>query len=781
MLKEHPAYPKESAKLQVVNEEVQIALEFFTKKLENLRFSTNQILQQFQHNPDEGSQEYIELMTSVEMIKFYDEKVRGLQRTQDKPYFARIDFLADDKDDLEICYIGKTGLTRESDNRVIIVDWRAPIATLYYEGRLGESSYLVPLKVLRENRLITGELLLKRQFTIEDQTLQEIFDIDITTNDPLLQKALGATADNRLKDIAATIQIEQNQIIRADIRTPLIVQGVAGSGKTTIALHRIAYLIYTYQERFSPDTFMIIAPNRLFLNYISEVLPELGVEYVKQTTFIDFMLEHLSGQFTIRDPNEKLVKLVNQKETLKTEELIRQSAIFKGSLLFKKILDKYISDIEEAFLPKKDLEACGHSLISSSLIKSIFLTEYKYYPIYKRAAKLKPRLKRTVKKSVEELIAKEQRKADRIIEIFSLKSSVTDADRQQIFQVVEERDRKIKALTRASKKLVDEYLAELPKIKLFDYYGDLLTDPEALMIYSGGELTDELVSYLAQQWNSLITQRQIEVEDLAPLVYLKHRLYGFQERTKLNHVVIDEAQDFSPFQFFVLKKLSNTESFTIMGDLSQGIHAYRSINNWQEINGEIFSKDVNYKTLVQSYRTTIEIMQLANQVIKNFQSGDHQTLLAKPIIRHGSLPQILQESSLEELFSFISNEIERLQQAEMQSLAIICKNMEECHQVYQRLSKALQVSLITEDITEYSSGIMIIPSYLAKGLEFDCVFIVTLEASFRPTELEIKLLYIAMTRALHHLYLCSLQEISPLLAKVDPQFYQSSPLPKDQV
>lgn len=781
MLKEHPAYRTEWEKLRAINQEVQTALEFFTKQLESLKINTNQILQQFQHNPDEGSPEYIELMTSTEMIKFYDEKLRGLRRTQDKPYFARIDFLADDKTKTEICYIGKTGLTRETDNQVIIVDWRAPIATLYYEGRLGESSYLVPLKVLSENRLITGELLLKRQFTIENSTLYGIFDIDITTNDPLLQQALGANADNRLKDIAATIQLEQNQIIRADINAPLIVQGVAGSGKTTIALHRIAYLIYTYEDRFDPDTFMIIAPNRLFLNYISEVLPELGAEYVKQTTFIDFMLDHLRGKFTIRNPNEKLIKLVNQKDSQQKRSLIQESASFKGSLLFKKILDKYLKDIEENFLPKNDLEALGHTLISASSIKSIFLAEYKYYPIYKRAIKLKTRLKHIVKKKIKELIAKEEAKADRVIEIFSLKSAVTDEDRQHVLQVAEERDRKIKALTKASNKLVDEYLTQLPNLKLFDYYKDLLTDPEILHIYSGGELSDELIAYLPQQWKSNIIKSQIEIEDLAPLVYLKLYLYGFPKRLRLSHVVIDEAQDFSPLQFFVLKKLTNTESFTIMGDLSQGIHSYRSINDWQQIDTEIFSKTpINYKTLVQSYRTTMEIMHLANEVIKNFLPRDNQNLLAKPIIRHGELPRILRENSPKKLIDFISDEIQILQKREVKSIAIICKNIEECQKVYQSMPKKLrlQTKLITEDITEYSSGLMIIPSYMAKGLEFDCVFIVALKASYEQTELEIKLLYIAMTRALHHLYICSLEEISPMLNAINPQLYHPLNLKK---
>ena len=192
-------------------------------------------------------------------------------------------------------YIGKTSLLREGAFTPLVVDWRAPVANLYYEGRLGENTYE------SEGDIYEGELLLKRQIAIENAQLVDFIDVDITTNDAFLQASLEASADKRLKDIASTIQAEQNRVIRANMRRPLIVQGVAGSGKTTIALHRIAYFIYTYEKTFNPETFMILAPNRLFINYISEVLPELGVEKVKQTTFIDFMSELIGKKINLVD------------------------------------------------------------------------------------------------------------------------------------------------------------------------------------------------------------------------------------------------------------------------------------------------------------------------------------------------------------------------------------------------------------------------------------------------------------------------------------------------
>ncbi len=346
MLKDHPDYQNELIRLEETKEEVKEAYEIYVKNQDILKKKVTDLLRNFKHNPDEGSQTYIDLMTGTSAIRHYDEKIRGLKNAKEKPYFARVDFTPKDSASIEKSYIGKTGLTRESDHYPVIIDWRAPIANLYYEGRLGDASYLVPSGFLHEEEAIEGNLSLKRQFTIEKENLQDIFDIDITTTDPLLQQALGANADNRLKDIASTIQAEQNRIIRAEMENPLIVQGVAGSGKTTIALHRIAYLIYTYENNFDPDSFMIVAPNNLFLNYISEVLPELGVDRVRQTTFIDLMLEQLGKKTKIINPNSKLTSFVNYKSNNHEtkHKLLRDAAKFKGSLTFKNVIDKYLNE-----------------------------------------------------------------------------------------------------------------------------------------------------------------------------------------------------------------------------------------------------------------------------------------------------------------------------------------------------------------------------------------------------------------------------------------------------
>ena len=275
-----------------------------------------------------------------------NKKLSDLKKIKKKPYFARIDFKSKN-DPKEELYIGKLSILDSETQKPIIIDWRAPISNLYYDGRIGNSSYKSP------EGIIEGTIFLKRQYFIENQILEKYSDIDLKTNDELLQIALNEKADDRLKNIVATIQGEQNDIIRADMNTALIVQGVAGSGKTTIALHRIAYLIYNCDKEFDPENFMIIAPNKFFLNYISNVLPDLGVENVKQYTFEDFAYEIIGKKLKISDSNEKLVTIVNKEfDEINNGDIdtIISESKFKSSINFKKIVDEYLKELEDNYL-----------------------------------------------------------------------------------------------------------------------------------------------------------------------------------------------------------------------------------------------------------------------------------------------------------------------------------------------------------------------------------------------------------------------------------------------
>jgi len=699
----------------------------------------------------DSSQSYINIILNTKFMETAEKNFDNLWKVKDKPYFARVDFKKKGNDTTDNLYIGKTSLMRAEDEVPLIVDWRSPIANIYYEGRLGEVSY--DTEVGTEE----GEVLLKRQFTIEDGKLESILDIDITTNDSFLQSALDANVDNRLKDIASTIQAEQNRVIRSDMAKALIVQGVAGSGKTTIALHRIAYFIYTYGETFDPENFMILAPNKLFINYISEVLPELGVEDVKQTTFIDFMVELIGNKYKLSNQNETLMKLIKG-DTYKETELLKWLISFKGSLELKNIIDGYVKDIEEDFVPAMDFRLGDYIMISYEEIKKMFMEDFGYLPLYKRIKELKTTLNNRVKYRKKEALEETEQFYNSKIDILRATMEETEERRQQIVSLIDERDNSLKEIKSKAQTLLKKYLSNFPSKDLFEYYANLVTNEEELLKYSKNNLTNEQAKYLAKKSKELLDKKKIELEDYAPLAYMKHKILGFDKSIRINSVVIDEAQDFSLLQFYVLKNILKTNMFTILGDISQGIHSYRAIDTWEEVIDKVFGEeDTNYMTLVQSYRTTVEIMDFANEIIKKL--NNDRIVLAKPVIRHGDKPVIHSFKIKEDLVNELDHKIAEMKKHNYKSIALICKTTEECESLKKMLDKRknIKTKILTEKEERYEGGIVLVPSHLAKGLEFDVVFILSIEEKFMANDLDIKLLYVAATRALHQLFIFQLE------------------------
>lgn len=330
------------------------------------------------------------------MSKEYSNKLKNLNKSILEPYFARIDFKEDKKSNVQKIYIGKTGVF-DKDYEVVVTDWRAPIASIYYDGQLGKVEYECP------DGIIEGNLSKKRVYTIENSELKDYQDIDITTNDEFLQECLNENSEARLKNIISTIQSEQNKIIRAKMSKPLIVQGVAGSGKTTVALHRIAYLVYTYEKDFNPDEFLIIAPNKFFLDYISNVLPDLGVDYVRQQTFEEFMLENIEENIEVNPVNIELSNIVNKKGDI---NLIKDSAIFKSSLEFKNVVDEFIRDYINNNLTNEDFKVADIIVFTKEEIKDMFMENYKNNSVNDSKKRLSEILQKKLSNISDELIDK---------------------------------------------------------------------------------------------------------------------------------------------------------------------------------------------------------------------------------------------------------------------------------------------------------------------------------------------------------------------------------------
>ncbi|MDF2989144.1 MAG: helicase, superfamily, partial [Eubacterium sp.] len=744
----HPAYKEELERCRYTLDYVEKSLERALEKRAKIGSELENVKK---HMSGDSSADYTSIMVNTLIHDTLALKVRNLYTARNKPYFARVDFQETGIDKTENLYIGKMSLARDEDQEIIIVDWRAPIANLYYEGRLGNSSYDCP------DGTIEGDLLLKRQFAINDGKLEEIFDIDITTNDEFLQTYLGANAENRLKEIVSTIQEEQNRIVRAPMWKPLIVQGVAGSGKTTIALHRIAYLIYTFEKTFEPENFMIIAPNRLFLNYISEVLPELGVERVKQTTFEDFGMELIGKKFKLTDANDKLNMFVNHNTTGQQaahNDKVRDASVLKTSMHFKDIIDKYIEKIERNFIPKQDFMLGTKVIYTYDEINKLFLTQYGMWPIAQRMNEIKKSLTTGLKTSKQQFISQIEAECDKKVAMARIKISDETERQKFVREAFDKRDRVIEKIEKVSKTLVKEYVESLPKLSPYQYYLDLMEDSEAFCELAGKYASRETCEFARKYTLDILNSKQLELEDLAPIIYLKYKIYGMDEKVPVKHIVIDEAQDFSAFQFFVLKKIVKDSSFTILGDLCQGIHSYRGVRKWEEIVEDVFEgKKCEFLTLEQSYRTTVEIMEAANNVMGKLESL--AMFRGKPVIRHGEPVRYIPKASFDECAEDISKIIKESQKQGHRTIAVICKTMEECQQILPFLKKEHKdISLITGNEKEYKSGIVIVPSYLSKGLEFDVVLLSNVNReNYSEGELDIKLLYVAMTRPLHKLFI----------------------------
>lgn len=581
-------FDKERAYLQTVTEAIKGELAGIDRRFE-----------QGVSAADEAAEESVRNMLET--------RFRTLKRAEGAPYFARIDFKEDrsvsfaEGERAEKIYIGKTSVY-DRDSHALVTDWRAPVSSLYYDSRLGPAVYDSP------DGRVRGELSLKRRLTVEDAELIGFDDIDVTATDELLAPYLSVSADTRLKNIVATIQAAQNAVIRADAGRPLIVQGAAGSGKTTVALHRIAYLAYVLGKKFRPEQFLVLSSGGFFLSYIAGVLPDLGVEDVPQLAFEELVRSAVKASFPVSDPSET------------------PADPYKRSYEILADIDAYL--------------ATDPSL-------------------------------------------------------FSKRTNAAAVYRRFLEQAVYNREN-------------------------------------------------------AQSPVAAPRKNRLDADDLAPLLYVRLRTAGLVDM-RVKYVVIDEAQDFSPMQLTVLQMLYKKASFTILGDLAQGI--FGAAEDWESVNRQVWHGSAAILSLQKSYRATAEIMEAANRVLSRLPEIPR----GEAVVRRGEPVSYTDVWGEDDRATACIAAINR--RGGHKNVAVLLSQPSLCHG-FARLMQKKEPSLaldgerplrvITSRDGKYEGGLCLLPAALSKGLEFDAVIVA--DADRYPKDaLGTKLLYVAMTRAMHTL------------------------------
>ena len=617
-----------------------------------------------------------------------ERKLNVLKQNVEKPYFARIDFKNKKENLTDICYIGKVGIINY-DNKIIVVDWRAPISSLYYDSNVGNATYKV------EEDVIDGELLLKRQYNIENQVLLSFNDVDTVSNDELLKPYLAVSVDARLKNIVSTIQSEQNEIIRSDIHKNLIVQGVAGSGKTTVALHRIAYLVYNYKDTISNNQYMVIGPNKFFINYISSVLPDLDVDDVRQYDLIEFTNNYLE-------------------ENLKIESGYTSLSKQKTSIEFLNIISNYLDNYFKDSCPTDDLKIKDFILLPNKKIKQVWeeLNNKNYEVLFDKVDRAITLLDKYLIDNYQNTILRMNNYYDNEL-----------GKGKDILKIRTERTTTLEQLKKSYIPLLKKYFIKVIK-KATTIYKEILSS-----------LNNDNYKY----------DRKIYYEDLPSLLYINYKMYGAKEYINMKHVVIDEAQDYNELTFYALKKIMKHSTFSIYGDLAQSLYPYRSLDKWEDIKVKVFNDKISIKYLSKSYRTSIEIMKEANKINKHLNLNE-----AEAVIRHAD--DVIYHK-INNKYSDVEYYVNLFIEKGLKSIAIITKNQVESENIYQKLLNKINISIIDGTNQEYNGGICIITSKLSKGLEFDGVIVVDADENIYSSnnQLDMKLLYVSMTRAMHNL------------------------------
>ncbi|UOQ45907.1 UvrD-helicase domain-containing protein [Halobacillus salinarum] len=684
-----------------------------------------------------------------------------LKRIEKSPFFGRIDFVEEGMNVSESVYVGVATVTDETNETILIHDWRAPISSIYYDYPPGPAEYTTP-----EGK-IYGQLEKKWQYTISDGVIQSMFDTSLTIGDEILQQVLGKASNKHMQSIVATIQKEQNKIIRNVSGRLLIVQGAAGSGKTSAALQRIAYFLYKYREMLKADQIVLFSPNKMFSNYVSHVLPELGEENMQQETFQDYLEYRLDRFFTVEDPYDQLEYLLESVDD-PNYETRKASIHFKASSSFFEGIKRYREILASAGMVFKGIKFRGQPLVTSQQMTDVFYNKDSALRFHNRIDKLKEWLLKEIDKTEKMEVEKDWVQEE--IELLSKEElqkvydqlEKTDKYSENSYEFYE-KENKVLARMIVLKKLrpLRKKVKALAFIDSKQLYKQIFENGMSGKLWDEQELPEEWRE-ISSMTRDMLDEEKLYHEDATPYLLLKELILGFQSNSSIKYVLIDEAQDYSVFQFEFIKRLFPSARMTVLGDFNQAIFAHaNNVADFQSLTSLYGAEETERITLDRSYRSTREIIEFTRELVP-----EGEQIMA--FDREGEKPILSRLSNQTELHREIRSKVVDLQNSGCETIAIICKSAAESLSAYQSLQTINDLKLVKKNTDDYEQGVVVIPAYLAKGIEFDAVIIYNAAEQIYGKESLRRLFYTACTRAMHHLYLYSVGEPNQFIRKISP-------------
>lgn len=616
-------------------------------------------------------------------------------KAKDSPYFGKTIFSYMGQEQDEIHYFGKKGIAdrTEGETKYVITDWRAPVAEIYYSSKLGETSYTAPIGE------ISVDLKLKTTIKIKSGELLGLYDAEVVTNDELLSEYLSQNKDTVLNEIIATIQEDQNRLIRRPLVKNLIVQGVAGSGKTTVALHRIAYLLYNYKDELTFSNISLVAANKLFLQYITGMLPDLDVPAIKQYTMADLLCSAIRCY---------IPKYAVKYSALPISGVADECYSNDG---YPSALSAFLKKRRDSIYTANPVSFLKFEFLSAEEINRVALSD---------TLSLKEKAKILDKRIMERIALLKEN----IIEFVCMCKSdkeVADSAAEKF------------SLTAVEATVILEDTLRLKWTKFAAKYKNYFEK--------------QVKGQNAREWFSEFTGKPFAVfglNDLACYASIQAELYGVKLQDDLRHIIIDEAQDFGIPVYDALHRLYPDATFTVVGDIMQNIRS-EGLQSWDTLQHEVFGERTEYATLIKSYRNTIEISEFAREAIRRL-SGI--SIEVEPIIRHGDEVAchrfVTPPEKTETLLELLSLYVQR----GFCLNAIICKTQEDAEKLAFSLKKKYPVLLMDPEKGAFEQGTYVVSLENVKGLEFDAVVVWDFDSYGAE---DIKPLYVALTRALHKL------------------------------